>query len=264
MTSGRLTVKVRPSASEEPEHLVVVRRRFLPRSKPEIRQIPLTAIRDVRSRSAADRERLRAQITIQDSAPPYLAVVYNVRFAPESWAQLARFPARRDVAPREPLRESWPPTAEFPRPTAVPRSPSSTSKPAPQREVRTTTPASPMGEGKRSVWLWKANGRIHGSLAPAGGASPRRLDRAGLARLLLAEPTRSLPAIRALTGIDDDALALARMRSWQRADARVVELGAADATGRQPTALHRPAATNPDGSIRTVSGGLPSLGKRHS
>ncbi|MEV4619298.1 hypothetical protein AB0J74_11400 [Asanoa sp. NPDC049573] len=236
------------------EHLFVRRRRFLPWSKPEVRSIPLAAIRDVRSLSASDQRQLCAQVTIHHPAPPHLAGVYKVRFTPESWAQLANVLARRAAA-----TEPRPPVAEPTRPAPVPRLPASTSRPAPVR----STPA-PMGEGARLVWLWKANGKIHGSLAPAGGASPRRLDRAGLARLLLAEPTRSLPAIRALTGLDDDTLALARMRGWQRADTRVVELGAADGAGRQTTPLHRPAAVHPDGSIRTVSGGLPSLGKRHS
>jgi hypothetical protein len=71
-----------------------------------------------------------------------------------------------------------------------------------------------------------------------------------------------MPAIRALTGIDDEQHALACMRSWQPPD-RVVSLTASDlAKRRTPRASHMPAGMNPDGSIRTVSGGLPSLGKR--
>jgi hypothetical protein len=75
----------------------------------------------------------------------------------------------------------------------------------------------------------------------------------------------SMPAIRALTGIADDQLALARVKSWQRHDRIPVDLSASDLAGRQtPRALQKPAGMNPDGSVCTVSGGLPSLGKRHS
>jgi hypothetical protein len=121
------------------------------------------------------------------------------------------------------------------------------------------------GDGKRRIWLWTEHGEIHGSLAPVGRASLHRLDPAEIARLLLAEPSRAMPAIRTLTGIDDDQRALARVRSWRPPDAQVVNLSASDLAGRRvPTALQRPAGMSSDGSIRTVSGGLPSLGKRHS
>lgn len=72
-----------------------------------------------------------------------------------------------------------------------------------------------------------------------------------------------MPAIRTLTGIDYDREALERVRSW-RPDPRVVFLSASDLAGRPiPTALQQPAGMSSDGSVRTVSGGLPSLGKRH-
>jgi hypothetical protein len=120
------------------------------------------------------------------------------------------------------------------------------------------------GDGTRRVWLWTENGKIHGSLAPVGKASLHQLDPAGIARLLLAEPSKAMPAIRTLTSIDDDRLALEHLRTWLRTGAGVIDLSASDLAGRRTTkALQLPAGMNPVGSIRTVSGGLPSLGKRH-
>ncbi|PWU48067.1 hypothetical protein DLE60_19540 [Micromonospora globispora] len=43
----------------------------------------------------------------------------------------------------------------------------------------------------------------------------------------------------------------------------VVNLSASDLAGRRATeALQKPGRSNPDGSVRTVSGGLPTLNKR--
>ncbi|MEU4477917.1 hypothetical protein AB0F68_07630 [Micromonospora sp. NPDC023966] len=118
------------------------------------------------------------------------------------------------------------------------------------------------GDGKRPVWLWLQNGRIHASLVPVGNTSPRRLSPADVAHLLLADPPRAMPAIHALTGIADSQQALARLRSWRRSDRVVVNLNASDLAGRRVTeALQKPGRSNPDGSVRTVSGGLPSLNK---
>ncbi|RQX00070.1 hypothetical protein DLJ59_22755 [Micromonospora inaquosa] len=119
------------------------------------------------------------------------------------------------------------------------------------------------GDGRRPVWLWLENGEIHGSLVPAGDALPRNLTPADVAHLLLAEPSRAMPAICSLTGIADSQHALTQLRSWQRPDRVVVNLRASDLAGRRVTeAQPKPGRSNPDGSVRTVSGGLPSLNKR--
>ncbi|SNS73720.1 hypothetical protein SAMN05421812_101605 [Asanoa hainanensis] len=89
------------------------------------------------------------------------------------------------------------------------------SAPLPVRNARVTSRAVRAGDGRRPVWLWPAGGRIHASLSPVAGAPSRNLTPAGLARLLLADPARSMPAIRAVTGVDDDARALACIRGWQ-------------------------------------------------
>ncbi|MEU8405656.1 hypothetical protein AB0C19_05590 [Micromonospora sp. NPDC048842] len=129
--------------------------------------------------------------------------------------------------------------------------------------IPSTTPVMRAGDGKLPVWLWLEDGEIHGSLISAGNASPRHLTPADVAHLLLADPSRAMPAIRALTGIVDRQLALAHLRSWQRPDRVVVNLGASDLAGRRVTeAQQKPGRSNPDGTVRTVSGGLPSLNKR--
>ncbi|MEU4645168.1 hypothetical protein [Micromonospora sp. NPDC023814] len=93
--------------------------------------------------------------------------------------------------------------------------------------------------------------------------SPRRLSPADVAQLLLADPSRAMPAIRTLTGLADSEQARARLRSWQRSDRVVVNLSASDLAGRRVAeALQKPGRSNPDGTVRTVSGGLPSLNKR--
>jgi hypothetical protein len=96
-----------------------------------------------------------------------------------------------------------------------------------------------------------------------GHTSPRRLNPADVAHLLLADSPRAMPAIHALTCIADSQQALARLRSWRRSDRVVVNLNASDHAGRRVTeARQKPGRSNPDGSVRTVSGGLPSLNKR--
>ncbi|SIM87064.1 hypothetical protein SAMN04489832_2641 [Micromonospora cremea] len=61
----------------------------------------------------------------------------------------------------------------------------------------------------------------------------------------------------------DDKQKGAGMRSWRPTDRAVVSLRASDLAGRRvPEALPRPGRSNPDGPVRTVSGGLPTLGKR--
>lgn len=119
------------------------------------------------------------------------------------------------------------------------------------------------GDGKRSVWLWLDGEEIYASLVPVGNTTPRKLSPADIAQLLLADPARAMPAIRTLTGIADGEQALARLRTWRRSDPVVVNLSAADLAGRRGTeALQKPGRSNPDGTVRTVSGGLPSLNKR--
>ncbi|MEV1328528.1 hypothetical protein AB0J20_02990 [Micromonospora costi] len=119
------------------------------------------------------------------------------------------------------------------------------------------------GDGKRSVWLWLQDDEIHASLVPVGNATPRKLSAADVAHLLLADPARAMPAIRTLTGIADSSQALARLRSWRSTERAVVNLSASDLAGRRVTeALQKPGRSNPDGTVRTVSGGLPSLNKR--
>ncbi|MET7669700.1 hypothetical protein, partial [Micromonospora luteifusca] len=126
-----------------------------------------------------------------------------------------------------------------------------------------TSPVMRAGDGKLPVWLWLEDGEIHGSLVSAGNASPRILGPADVADLLLADPSRAMPAIRSLTGIADSQQALTHLRSWQRSDRVVVNLRASDLAGRRVTeAQQKPGRSNPDGSVRTVSGGLPSLNKR--
>ncbi|MGW4682361.1 hypothetical protein ACWEOS_28180 [Micromonospora taraxaci] len=126
-----------------------------------------------------------------------------------------------------------------------------------------TTPVMRAGDGKLPVWLWLEDGEVHGSLISAGNASPRHLTPADVAHLLLADSSRAMPAIRALTGIADSQQAVAQLRSWQRPDRVVVNLGASDLAGRRVTeAQQKPVRSNPDGTLRTVSGGLPSLNKR--
>ncbi|MFC0506654.1 hypothetical protein [Micromonospora costi] len=113
------------------------------------------------------------------------------------------------------------------------------------------------------MWLWRQDDEIHASLVPVGNTTPRKLSPADVAQLLLIDPARAMPAIRTLTGIVDNEQALARLRSWRRSDRVVVNLGASDLAGRRVTeALQKPGRSNPDGSVRTVSGGLPSLNKR--
>ncbi|MGC4862312.1 hypothetical protein [Micromonospora sp. DT41] len=118
-------------------------------------------------------------------------------------------------------------------------------------------------DGKRPVWLWLQNGKVQGSLVPVADASQHWLSPADVAHLLLADLSRTMPAIRALTGISDSQQALAQLRSWQRSEPVVVNLRASDLAGRRVTeALQKPGRSNPDGTVRTVSGGLPSLNKR--
>ena len=116
-------------------------------------------------------------------------------------------------------------------------------------------------DGRRPVWLWTHGGLVYASLAPTAQVTERRLAPAEIARLLLADPQRTMPAIRSITGIADPREAVAQLRTWQ--PRTVVSLDAADRAGRQvPTALQKPARPNIDGTVRTVSGGLPSLNKR--
>jgi hypothetical protein len=272
----------------ENEQLALGRRRLMPWSEVDVMWIPLAAVLDIRSRSPVEQTKRHAQVTVQNQAAPYLIEVFHVRFTLEQWLRAGSLMRDRDAAHpahKQPGPALSPRAVTSPRPaidvpsqrrrqakpkttlsqqgdlspgrTAVPATPTS----APRSK---STPVMRADDGKRRIWLWIQNGKIHASLAPVGNASQHRLNPAEVSHLLLAEPSRAMPAIRTLTGIADDGLALARMRSWRAPDRIVVSLSASDLAGRQiPQASQRPAGMNPDGSVRTVSGGLPTLGKRH-
>lgn len=268
----------------EEEHLVLRHWRLLPWPKSYVRRIPLAAILGIGSLTAAGHAKRRAQLTVQDLSAPHLTEVIPVRFTPEQWQFAGWFVGERRAGPTEPPQPgagtssggtaSPRPTVDVPaqsrrrvqRPDALqahlsakPASSTPSSGPA----TPSTTAVMRAGDGKRPVWLWPQNGKIHASLVPVANASQHRLSPADAAHLLLADATRAMPAIRALTGIADSQQALARLRSWQRSDRVVVDLSASDLAGRRVTeAQQKPGRSNPDGSVRTVSGGLPSLNKR--
>ncbi|SCF06532.1 hypothetical protein GA0070607_5102 [Micromonospora coriariae] len=268
----------------EEEHLVLRRWRLLPWPRTYVRRIPLAAILDIGSLTAADHAKRRAQLTVQDTSAPHLTEVIPVRFTSEQWAFAGWFMGERQAVPIEPpqpgagmssggatsphptvdvpaqsRRRVQPPAALQAHLSAKPASFTPSSKPA----TPSTTPVMRAGDGKRPVWLWSQNGKIQASLVPVANASQHRLGPADVAHLLLADPSRAMPAIRALTGLADSQQALAHLRSWQRSDPVVVNLSASDLAGRRVTeALQKPGRSNPDGSVRTVSGGLPSLNKR--
>ena len=124
-------------------------------------------------------------------------------------------------------------------------------------------PAMRAGDGRRPVWLWLEDEEVHASLVPVDDTPPRRLSPADAARLLLADPSRAMPAIRALTGVADDEKALDCLRSWRQAGRIAAKLNASDLSGRRVVeAMRKPDRSDPDGSIGTVSGGLPSINKR--
>ncbi|RAO01587.1 hypothetical protein GAR05_01758 [Micromonospora saelicesensis] len=268
----------------EEEHLVLRRWRLLPWPRTYVRRIPLAATLDIRSLAAADHAKRRAQLTVQDPSAPHLTEVIPVRFTSEQWAFAGWFVGERQAVPTEPpqpgsgmssggptspsptvdvpaqsRRRVQPPAALQAHLSAKPASFTPSSK----RATPSTAPSMRAGDGRMPVWLWLENGEIHGSLVSAGNASPRNLTPADVAHLLLADPSRAMPAIRALTGAADSQQALAHLRSWQRPDRVVVNLGASDLAGRRVTeAQQKPGRSNPDGTVRTVSGGLPSLNKR--
>ncbi|GHJ54471.1 hypothetical protein Nm8I071_37780 [Nonomuraea sp. TT08I-71] len=264
----------------EGEHLVVRRRRLLPWPKAYVRRIPLATVLDIGSLTAADHAKRRAQLTVQDPSAPHLTELIPVRFTPEQWEVAGGFMRKSQGTPTGPPQPGDVASSDGPassrsaadvpnrsRRRAQPTAALQAHPPAKQapttRSATSTTPVMRAGDGKRPVWLWLQCGKIHASLVPVGNASPRRLSPADVAHLLLADPSRAMPAIRALTGIADSPEALARLRSWRRSDRVVVNLNASDLAGRRVTeALQKPGQSNPDGSVRTVSGGLPSLNKR--
>jgi hypothetical protein len=277
MAEGVEMIGRRWDASFEGLHLDVRRRRLLLWFMTDIRRIPVSAVVDVRSLTAADWAQRRAHVAVQRQTPSYVFESYHVEFEQESWlragalmrdrAAARAVPPQRGPAPirpgarrpatyvpTQPLRQV-PPTITVPQIVCEP--------PAPPSKDRSTSRVMRAGGGKRSVWLWIEDDKIHASLAPVDNASKRRLDSAEVASLLLADSSKAMPAIRALTGIDEDWRALSDMRGWHQPGRVVVTLSAADAAGRQRSdAVQPPASANPDGSVRTVSGGLPSLGKR--
>ncbi|MFG1939140.1 hypothetical protein [Micromonospora tulbaghiae] len=124
-------------------------------------------------------------------------------------------------------------------------------------------PAMRAGDGRRPVWLWLQDKEVHASLVPVDDTPPSRLSPADVARLLLADPSRAMPAIRALTGVADHEKALACLRSWRQSARIAANLDASDLSGRRVVeAMRKPDRSDPDGSIGAVSGGLPSINKR--
>ncbi|MFI7519867.1 hypothetical protein [Micromonospora globbae] len=268
----------------EQGHLVVRRRRLLPWLKADVRRIPLASVVDIGSPTATDHAKRRAHLTIQDPSASNHTATIPVRFTPEQWEHAGWFVRQRQAPRVEPSRRGEPPSEPPPPPcpaTDVRVSPQSrrqaasttaaqahlsaeaATTPSHRAAAASATPVMRAGDGKRSVWLWRQDDEIHASLVPVGHATPRKLSPANVAKLLLADPARAMPAIRALTGIADSEQALARLRSWRRSDRVVVNLSASDLAGRRVTeALQKPGRSNPDGTVRTVSGGLPSLNKR--
>ncbi|MEU8215590.1 hypothetical protein AB0C47_07460 [Micromonospora taraxaci] len=269
----------------EEEHLVLLRWRLLPWPKAYVRRVPLAQILHIGSFTATDHAKRHAQLSVQNTSAPDLTEVIPVSFTREQWTFAGWFMEERRAA----IRRASPTRPPQLRPKAS-SGQVALSRPAadlaalPRRRAQlaaalrahlaarqasatlsmpSTTPVMRASDGKLPVWLWLEDGEVHGSLISVGNASPRHLTPADVAHLLLANPSRAMPAIRALTGIVDRQLALAHLRSWQRPDRVVVNLGASDLAGRRVTeAQQKPGRSNPDGTVRTVSGGLPSLNKR--
>ncbi|MFD6693421.1 hypothetical protein ACWIGG_23650 [Micromonospora aurantiaca (nom. illeg.)] len=243
------------NAAFEGEHLVLRRRRFLLWWKPDTRRIPLPAVVDIRPLPAADHARRYARITIADPASPRVGAILLIWFAPDQWVHADAFIRARRPATTRPARPATPPGAPAALRTTVPAQSRRQAYPVPSRIKA--------GDGKRPMWLWLDDGMIHASLVPTGDVTPRQLSAAEVAQLLLVDPARALPAIRSLTGIDDIEQALLKLREWLARDPVVVTLSAADLAGRRVNeAPPKRVRSNPDGTVRTVSGGLPSLNKR--
>ncbi|GAA1573600.1 hypothetical protein GCM10009827_114370 [Dactylosporangium maewongense] len=251
------------AAQFDQHHLVLQRRRLLPWRKSDVRTFPLAAVVEMVSLPTAVRTQWHARIGIRNPRMPQWIDHYNVEFASEDWPRAVALVSSRTVAP---VWRPWttPVAVAPPSPPPSPGPPLLPPELAPvgRADVRSTSRVMRAGEGKRSVWLWTEGGRIHASLVPVADATKHRLNSAEVAGLLLADSSKAMPAIRALTGIAEDWRAVADMRKWRRPGRVVVNLGAADIAPRQGP-LQRPAGMGPDGSVRTVSGGLPGLGKRH-
>ncbi|SCG54702.1 hypothetical protein GA0070619_3152 [Micromonospora zamorensis] len=264
----------------EEEHLVLRRWRLLPWPKAYVRRIPLAAILGIWSVTATEQAKRHAQLSIQDTSAPDLTEAIPVGFTREQWKFAGWFMEERRASPTRPPQArgvASPGQVALSRPAAdvaalswqqaqlaaALRAHLSARQTSTNLSVPSTTPVMRAGDGRRPVWLWIENGEIHGSLVPAGNASPRNLTPADVAYLLLADPSRAMPAIRALTGATDSQQAQAQLQSWRRTDPVVVNLSASDLAGRRVAeAQQKPGRSNPDGTVRTVSGGLPSLNKR--
>ncbi|CCH19416.1 Protein of unknown function [Micromonospora lupini str. Lupac 08] len=79
-------------ARSEEEHLVLRRWRLLPWPKAHVRRIPLAAILDIGSFTAADQAKRHAQLTVQVTSASGLTEVIPVRFTREH-------PGRPDPVP---------------------------------------------------------------------------------------------------------------------------------------------------------------------
>jgi hypothetical protein len=108
----------------EEEHLVVRRRRLLPWLKADARRIPLAAILDNGSLTAADRAKRRARLSVQEPSAPHLTEIIPVRFTPEQWEHAGWLMRERQVAPTEPSQPGEETASEgaLPRPTRLPTS----------------------------------------------------------------------------------------------------------------------------------------------
>ncbi|MFE9914090.1 hypothetical protein ACFYPG_02940 [Micromonospora sp. NPDC005553] len=269
----------------EEEHLVLRRWRLLPWPKAYVRRIPLDAILYIGSFTASDHAKRHAQLSVQNTSAPDLTEVIPVSFTREQWTFAGWFMEERraaerraaptrppqlrpkassgQVAPSRPAADVAALSRQQAQLAVALRAHLAARQASTTLSIPSTTPVMRVDDGRLPVWLWLENGEIHASLISAGDASPRHLTPADVAHLLLADPSRAMPAIRALTGIVDRQLALAHLRSWQRPDRVVINLSASDLAGRRVTeAQQTPGRSNPDGTVRTVSGGLPSLNKR--
>lgn len=242
----------------------------------------MTAAIDLQLGSSKEASKRRGQLTVRRPTPDQVEV-YEVQFTSNSWLRATVLAHREPAVPppsaaRPP--QSWQASTQPSRTTGV-AFPARTRQPAPggrrrpdpptrseEHEskaveppgARSTAPAMRAEDGKRNVWLWSRDGEVYASLFPVGQAKQHRLDPSEVARLLLADPARTMPAIRSLTGIVEDEQAVERMRTWLRG---VVHLNAAVPAGRTMLrAPYQPAGSSRDRSIRIVSGGLPGLGKR--
>ncbi|WP_459647152.1 hypothetical protein [Kitasatospora sp. Ki12] len=112
------------------------------------------------------------------------------------------------------------------------------------------------------VWAWTdADGRFNISLQQVEGVNPTSVDLPTDSEPLAALLTRARTAARLMTGLDDPRAAEAELkrRSRERRSRRKANEDLRRAERRHST----PIVGDPSGhSVRTVAGGLPTLGRR--